>query len=96
GNSPDIGSSSKVSGAYQDGAREFVGKRPRLAGRFSGEAEKLVGTVRLEFAEGIRKLTKNTRGHRRRKTVKLAKRMPEVAGLPRVRSIVILDDRVWL
>ncbi|RWV82990.1 hypothetical protein GW17_00055466 [Ensete ventricosum] len=38
-----IGSSSRVSGVYQDGAREFTRRRPRLARRLSGVAEKLAG-----------------------------------------------------
>ncbi|RRT35993.1 hypothetical protein B296_00029239 [Ensete ventricosum] len=38
-----IGSLPRVSGVYQDGAREFARRRPRLAGRLSGVAEKLAG-----------------------------------------------------
>ncbi|RWW48929.1 hypothetical protein BHE74_00044963 [Ensete ventricosum] len=37
-----IGSSPRVSGVCQDGAREFTGRRPGLTGRLSGKAEKLV------------------------------------------------------
>ncbi|RWV79934.1 hypothetical protein GW17_00058867 [Ensete ventricosum] len=33
----------RVSGACQDGPREFTGRRPRLVRRLSGVAEKLVG-----------------------------------------------------
>ncbi|RRT47580.1 hypothetical protein B296_00040961 [Ensete ventricosum] len=40
-----IGSSPRVSGACQDGIREFVGRRPRLAGRLSGVAERLAGSL---------------------------------------------------
>ncbi|RWV78704.1 hypothetical protein GW17_00060278 [Ensete ventricosum] len=39
-----VGSSLRVSGVCQDGAREFAGRRPRLTGRLSGVAEKLVGS----------------------------------------------------
>ncbi|RZS20886.1 hypothetical protein BHM03_00053456 [Ensete ventricosum] len=46
-----IGSSPKVSGACQDGIREFVGRRPRLAGRLSGVAKRLAGMrAHREFA----------------------------------------------
>ncbi|RWW18648.1 hypothetical protein GW17_00017350 [Ensete ventricosum] len=34
-----VGSSSRVSGACQDGAREFAGRRPRLTKRLSGVVE---------------------------------------------------------
>ncbi|RZR79057.1 hypothetical protein BHM03_00004628 [Ensete ventricosum] len=36
-----VESSPRVSGACQDGAKEFAGRRPRLAGRLSGVAEML-------------------------------------------------------
>ncbi|RRT44200.1 hypothetical protein B296_00029958, partial [Ensete ventricosum] len=36
-----VGSSRKVSGACQDGAREFTRRRSRLVGRLSGVAERL-------------------------------------------------------
>ncbi|RZR75907.1 hypothetical protein BHM03_00000489 [Ensete ventricosum] len=36
-----IESSPRVSGAYQDDAREFTGRRPRLAGRLSVVVERL-------------------------------------------------------
>ncbi|RRT39871.1 hypothetical protein B296_00000662 [Ensete ventricosum] len=36
-----VGSSPRVSGVCQDGAREFTGRRPRLVGRLSGVAERL-------------------------------------------------------
>ncbi|RWW58226.1 hypothetical protein BHE74_00034930 [Ensete ventricosum] len=48
-----VGSSSRVSGVCQDGAREFTRRRPRLAGRLSGEAEKLAGTDGLRSSLGI-------------------------------------------
>ncbi|RZR96829.1 hypothetical protein BHM03_00025886, partial [Ensete ventricosum] len=38
------GSLHRVLGACQDGVREFAGRRPRLAGRLSGVAEKLTGS----------------------------------------------------
>ncbi|RRT34454.1 hypothetical protein B296_00035510 [Ensete ventricosum] len=38
-----IGSSPRISGVCQDGAKEFVRKRPRLTGRLSGVAEKPAG-----------------------------------------------------
>ncbi|RWW01850.1 hypothetical protein GW17_00035100 [Ensete ventricosum] len=37
-----VGSSPRVSGVYQDGAREFAKRRSRLTRRLSGVAEKLV------------------------------------------------------
>ncbi|RZS25694.1 hypothetical protein BHM03_00058934 [Ensete ventricosum] len=52
-----IGSLSRVSGAYQNGAREFARRKLRL----SRVAEKLVGS--------IRKIARNTSGDRWRKTV---------------------------
>ncbi|RWW61240.1 hypothetical protein BHE74_00031705 [Ensete ventricosum] len=39
-----VGSSPRVSGAYQDGIREFARRRPRLIGRLSGVAERLAGS----------------------------------------------------
>ncbi|RWW46705.1 hypothetical protein BHE74_00047350, partial [Ensete ventricosum] len=81
-----VGSSPRISGVCQDGAREFARRRPRLAGRLSGVAEKLAGRLTMtgateRFAEGIGKLTVNTSGDRRKKTGRLAARMSEAAGL---------------
>ncbi|RWW37443.1 hypothetical protein BHE74_00057441 [Ensete ventricosum] len=59
-----VGSSLRVLGAYQDGARTFTERRPRLARRLSGVAERL--------ARSIRKIARNTSGDRWRKTVRLA------------------------
>ncbi|RWW47247.1 hypothetical protein BHE74_00046789 [Ensete ventricosum] len=39
-----VESSPRVSGAGQDGIREFAGIRRRLAGRLSGVVKKLVGS----------------------------------------------------
>ncbi|RZS21156.1 hypothetical protein BHM03_00053757 [Ensete ventricosum] len=39
-----IRSSPRVLRVYQDGAREFAGRRLRLTGRLSGVAERLVGS----------------------------------------------------
>ncbi|RZS21027.1 hypothetical protein BHM03_00053615 [Ensete ventricosum] len=50
--------------------------------RCSGISPKFV----RRFAEGIRKLVGNTPGDHRKKTRRLATRMPEAAGLARVRS----------
>ncbi|RRT37355.1 hypothetical protein B296_00031512 [Ensete ventricosum] len=50
--------------------------------RCSGISSKFV----RRSAEGIRKLVGNTPGDHRKKTRRLATRMPEVAGLARVRS----------
>ncbi|RWW00091.1 hypothetical protein GW17_00036967 [Ensete ventricosum] len=47
-----IGSSLRVSGVCQDGTREFVEKRPRLAERLSGVAKRLVKS--LDDAVGAR------------------------------------------
>ncbi|RWW81685.1 hypothetical protein BHE74_00009890 [Ensete ventricosum] len=51
-----VGSSPRVLGACQDGAMEFAGRRPRLAGRLSGVAEGLlrVGKVlNLGISQGL-------------------------------------------
>ncbi|RWV87396.1 hypothetical protein GW17_00050605 [Ensete ventricosum] len=40
-------SSPRVSGACQDSAREFVKRRQRLAGRLSGVAKKLIGSLTM-------------------------------------------------
>ncbi|RWW71270.1 hypothetical protein BHE74_00020992 [Ensete ventricosum] len=42
-----IGSLLRVSGACQDGAREFAKRKLRLTGRLSGVAEKLVGSLTM-------------------------------------------------
>ncbi|RZR98645.1 hypothetical protein BHM03_00028031 [Ensete ventricosum] len=42
-----VESSSRVSGAYQDGAREFTGRRSRLAGRLSGVLKSLLGVGKV-------------------------------------------------
>ncbi|RZS08419.1 hypothetical protein BHM03_00039404 [Ensete ventricosum] len=64
-----IGSSPRVSRVCQDDTREFARRRPRLAGRLSRVAEKLVGR--------IRKLARNMSGDCQKKTIGLAARMPE-------------------
>ncbi|RZR90884.1 hypothetical protein BHM03_00018897 [Ensete ventricosum] len=80
-----IGSSPRVSGVYQDGAREFAGRRPRLVERLSGVAKKLAGSsndevgAHREFAEGIGKLARNMPRDHRRKTVRLTARMAKAA-----------------
>ncbi|RWW81493.1 hypothetical protein BHE74_00010101 [Ensete ventricosum] len=56
-----IGSSLRVSGTCQDGAREFTGRRLRLIERLWGD-----------IAKGIGKIARNTPGDRQRKTVRLA------------------------
>ncbi|RWV90229.1 hypothetical protein BHE74_00032704 [Ensete ventricosum] len=45
-----VGSSPRVSGVYQDGAREFAGRRSRLAERLSGVFEKLAGRLTMTGA----------------------------------------------
>ncbi|RWW76302.1 hypothetical protein BHE74_00015617 [Ensete ventricosum] len=59
-----VRSSPRVSGVCQDGAREFAGRRPRLAERLSRVAEKL--------AESIEKIARNTPEDHWRSTVRLA------------------------
>ncbi|RWW60636.1 hypothetical protein BHE74_00032360 [Ensete ventricosum] len=73
-----VRSSLRVSGVYQDSAKEFARRRPRLVGRLSGVAEKLAGR--------IEKLTGNMSGDYRKKTIGLIARMLEVARLAGVRS----------
>ncbi|RRT61140.1 hypothetical protein B296_00022495 [Ensete ventricosum] len=46
-----VRSSRRVSGAYQDGAREFAGRRLRLVGRLSRVAEWLARTTALDFKQ---------------------------------------------
>ncbi|RWW75862.1 hypothetical protein BHE74_00016088 [Ensete ventricosum] len=67
-----VGSSPRVSGACQDGTREFDGRRLRLAERLSGVAERLAGSW-----EGIGKIIRNTLGDRRRRIVRLVARQEE-------------------
>ncbi|RWV80059.1 hypothetical protein GW17_00058718 [Ensete ventricosum] len=62
-----IGSLPRVLGACQDSAREFVERRPRLAGRLSGVSEKL----EVDLWPCIKKIARNTLGDRQRKTVRL-------------------------
>ncbi|RRT50695.1 hypothetical protein B296_00047622 [Ensete ventricosum] len=72
-----IGSIPKVLGAFQDGTKEFTGRRLRLVGRLLGIAEKLVGRVRsliklgghvtdgiAERGRGINRQRKNKRWSR--------------------------------
>ncbi|RZS22203.1 hypothetical protein BHM03_00054941 [Ensete ventricosum] len=75
----------KVSGACQDGAREFAKRRPRLAIRLSGVVKNLIGSW-----EGIRKITRNTLGDRRRKTVRLATGNAGGCRIMGVRSLIKL------
>ncbi|RWV80327.1 hypothetical protein BHE74_00042117 [Ensete ventricosum] len=42
-----VWSSLRVSGVCQDGTRKFARRRPRLAGRLSGVAEKLAGRLTM-------------------------------------------------
>ncbi|RWV83832.1 hypothetical protein GW17_00054507 [Ensete ventricosum] len=69
-----VGSLPRVSRACQDGVREFVGRRPRLAGRLSGAAEKLTGSweglddvmgARRVFARTSLKISRRSLGTRR-------------------------------
>ncbi|RWW06439.1 hypothetical protein GW17_00030234 [Ensete ventricosum] len=39
----------RLSGACQDGVREFVRRRPRLTGRLSGIAQKLLGSSKRSW-----------------------------------------------
>ncbi|RRT31815.1 hypothetical protein B296_00051841 [Ensete ventricosum] len=59
-----------------DGPRSSMSIRPGF-GRCGGISRKFV----RRFAEGSRKLTGNTSGDYRKKTRKLAARMPEAVGL---------------
>ncbi|RRT48128.1 hypothetical protein B296_00022792 [Ensete ventricosum] len=65
-----VGSSPRVSGACQDGGREFTGRRPRLAGRLSRVGERLVGSLgdamgaRQEFARTSSKVSGRSLGTR--------------------------------
>ncbi|RRT33815.1 hypothetical protein B296_00051044 [Ensete ventricosum] len=66
-----IGNLPRVSEAYQDGTREFVGRRPRLIRRLLGVVERLTGssddTIRShrEFARSSPKGSGSSLGTRR-------------------------------
>ncbi|RWV83882.1 hypothetical protein GW17_00054451 [Ensete ventricosum] len=69
-----VGSSPRVSGVCQDGARKFAKRRSRLVGRLSEVAKKLAGNdvvgsrrkFARRFVERISKLAGNTKGDRRK------------------------------
>ncbi|RRT42980.1 hypothetical protein B296_00021955 [Ensete ventricosum] len=48
-----VRSSLRVSGVYQDSAKEFVRRKPRLVGRLSGVAEKLAGSCQIGRRFGL-------------------------------------------
>ncbi|RWW09610.1 hypothetical protein GW17_00026892 [Ensete ventricosum] len=75
-----VESSPRISGACQDDARKFARRRPRLAGRLSGD-----------LAEGIGKIVRNTPGDRRRKTVRLAAGEAEGCRFAGVRSLSLVN-----
>ncbi|RWV85367.1 hypothetical protein BHE74_00028756 [Ensete ventricosum] len=77
-----VGSSPRVLGVYQDGVREFIGRKLRLTGRLSGVAEMLVGS--------IGKIARNTTGDRRRKTVRLIVGNAGGCWIARVRLLIKL------
>ncbi|RWV92526.1 hypothetical protein GW17_00045087 [Ensete ventricosum] len=58
-----VGSSPRVSGACQDGAREFVGRRAKLVERLSRVAERLVGSWEVADA-GLQEQDAPTTGAR--------------------------------
>ncbi|RRT45569.1 hypothetical protein B296_00021450 [Ensete ventricosum] len=62
-----VGSLSRVSGSCQDGAREFVSRRPKLSGRLLGAAEKLAESweARREFTRTSLKVSRRSLGTRR-------------------------------
>ncbi|RRT47749.1 hypothetical protein B296_00053526, partial [Ensete ventricosum] len=83
-----VGSSPRVSGACQDGAREFIGRRSRLIRRLSGVAERLtrMGHRRefaRRFAEAIEKPNGNMSGDYRKKTKRPITRILEFARIDR-------------
>ncbi|RZS00994.1 hypothetical protein BHM03_00030793 [Ensete ventricosum] len=84
-----IGSSPRVSGVCQDGAREFARRRLRLTRRLSGLAEKLIGR---DSPKGSGKLVGNTLGDRQKKIERLIARMREAIGLGVVRSCVVIIE----
>ncbi|RWW02390.1 hypothetical protein GW17_00034521 [Ensete ventricosum] len=86
-----VGSLPRVSGAYQHGTMEFTGRRPRLAGRLSGIAERLAGSW-----EGIGKIARNTPRDRRRMTMRLAAGNAGGCRIMGVRSSIKLSSHVWL
>ncbi|RWV88662.1 hypothetical protein GW17_00049225 [Ensete ventricosum] len=61
-----VGSFSRVSGACQDSAREFAGRRPRLTRRLSRVAEKLAQSWKAyrEFARTTSKVSGRSLGIR--------------------------------
>ncbi|RWW15279.1 hypothetical protein GW17_00020888 [Ensete ventricosum] len=86
-----IGSLARVSGACQDSAREFFGRRPRLAERLLVVAEKLAGSC-----EGIGKIARNTLGDCRRKTMRLTIGNAGGRQITEVRSLIMLSGHIWL
>ncbi|RWV81582.1 hypothetical protein GW17_00056979 [Ensete ventricosum] len=100
-----VGSLPRVSGACQDGAREFAERRPRLAERLSGVTENLTESweglddamrAHREFDEGIGKIARNTLGDRKRKTVILAVGNAIGYQIAGVRSLIKFGCHVWL
>ncbi|RRT49264.1 hypothetical protein B296_00037298 [Ensete ventricosum] len=81
-----VGSLSRVLGAYQDGAREFIEKRLRLARRLSRLAKRLTRVGKVLKWICIEKIPRNTSGDCRRKTVRLAKGNARGYRIARVRS----------
>ncbi|RWW11030.1 hypothetical protein GW17_00025389 [Ensete ventricosum] len=93
-----IGSSLRVSGVCQDGAREFARRRPRLVRRLLRVVKKLTGSYdglvmdfARRFTEGIGKLARNMSGDCRKKTIGLTARIPEATGLTGVKSMHRVD-----
>ncbi|RWV82835.1 hypothetical protein GW17_00055623 [Ensete ventricosum] len=61
-----VGSSPRVSGVYQDGAKEFAGRRPRLIERLSRVTERLAGMkAHRAFARTLPKVSGRSLGTRR-------------------------------
>ncbi|RRT77282.1 hypothetical protein B296_00017903, partial [Ensete ventricosum] len=76
-----VGSSSRVSGVCQDGAREFARRRPSrkiIGGSRKACRDGISPKFARRFVEGIGKLAGNTSRDRRKKTIA---RMPEAIGL---------------
>ncbi|RRT50150.1 hypothetical protein B296_00050505 [Ensete ventricosum] len=75
-----VGSSLRVSGVCHDGTREFAKRRPRLAKRLSGVAEKLIGNDGPRYSLGIGPSSDDVVGSCRKFARRFAKGIGKLTG----------------
>ncbi|RWV82446.1 hypothetical protein GW17_00056055 [Ensete ventricosum] len=75
-----VGSSPRVSGVFQDGAREFAKRRPKITERLSRVAEKLAGNDEPRYSLGIRPSSDDAVGSRRKFARRFAEGIGKLAG----------------